>query len=170
MAGAPEPGSRIDCGAPCSGDQEHVAMDGLLRQANALETEFGYIAGDWKTAGILTTPVEVWGNDLFMDLVESPEVTDHLVWIVTETTIGNNLQRYGPQYSRRPVRFFDVGSDSDVVLCSRLFPCGGIRDTSVCSINMDGQTPDENVKALFQAARDFQAKTAADAPVGARSN
>lgn len=243
-------------------------MDELIRQANSLEREFGYLTGDWNTAGILNTSVEVRGNELFMDLVEAPEVTDHLFRIVTETMIGvgrflreragttsiavnrsvadvdpsihltsncsvsmispglyerrvlpyemrlaeclapfgihhcgSNLQRYGPQYSRMPVCFFDVGAGSDVAVCSRLFPnaflnlrispvhmlqhsaddvylevlgllkaCGRIRDAGVCSINMDGQTPDANVKALFQAALDFEAQTAADPPAGARSN
>jgi len=37
--------------------------------------------------------------------------------------------------------------------------CGRTRDVGVCCINMDGQTPDDNVRALFQSVRDFEAAT-----------
>jgi hypothetical protein len=231
-------------------------MDELIRQADALEKEFGCLVGDFNTAGIFNTSVEVRGNDLFTDLMEDPELTDHLFRIVSEAMIqvggywrnrtgttsvsvncsiaavdpgihltsncsvsmispalyekriltyekrlaenlqpfgihhcGSNLQLYAAQYSRMPIRFLDVGSGSDVARCSSLFPqaflnlrmnpvhllqhsaddiyvavqemlgaCGRTRDVGVCCINMDGQTPDENVKALFQAVRDFEAR------------
>ena len=67
-------------------------MQELISQANALEKEFGYLVGDLNTAGILNTSMEVRGNDLLLDLIEAPEVTDHLFNIVSRTMI--EVSRY----------------------------------------------------------------------------
>jgi hypothetical protein len=36
-----------------------------------------------------------------------------------------------------------------------LVACGRSENVGVCCINMDGGSPDANVRAMFQAARDF---------------
>jgi hypothetical protein len=41
-----------------------------------------------------------------------------------------------------------------------LTACGRRENVGVCCINMDGDTPDANVKAMFRAAADFSAKVA----------
>ena len=46
--------------------------------------------------------------------------------------------------------------------------CGRTANVGVCCINMDGLTPDRNVKAMFQAASDFEA--GARHPVSAGGN
>ena len=39
--------------------------------------------------------------------------------------------------------------------------CGRTAKVGVCCINMDGQTPDRNVKAMFRAAADYEARVIA---------
>lgn len=41
-----------------------------------------------------------------------------------------------------------------------LTACGRVSNVGVCCINMDGLTPDPNVKAMFQAASDFETESA----------
>jgi len=60
-------------------------MDQFIAQMDELEKEFGYIVGDFNTGGILNTALELRGQPLFMDLLEDPELVDHLFSIVTET-------------------------------------------------------------------------------------
>jgi hypothetical protein len=204
--------------------------------------------------------MELRGNALFMDLVEDPELTDHLFEVVTETLIrvarllrartgttslavnrsiadvdaglhltsncsvsmmsprlyqqrilaferraagvlapfgihhcGANLQRYAAEYSELEPKFLDVGYGSDVAECARLFPdaflnlrmnpvallqessadvrmdalaklraCGRSANVGVCAINLDPLTPDENVRALFAAAWQYERESSAD--------
>jgi hypothetical protein len=236
--------------------QKTWPMSVLIAQMDRLEEDFGYVVGDLNTAGIVNTSVELRGNDLFLDLLEDPELTDHLFQVVAEMQVrvgqclrartgttsiavnrsildvdpaihltsncsvsmispalyeqrvlphemyaaerlapygihhcGGNLQKYAPAYSRMPVRFFDVGWGSDAGECARLFPdaflnlrmnpvrllqsaptevyrevqdllrsCGRRNQVGMCCINMDAETPDANVRAMFQAARDFEAQ------------
>jgi hypothetical protein len=231
-------------------------MSLLIAQMDQLQQEFGCVVGDLNTAGIVNTSVELRGNDLLLDLIEDPELTDHLFQVVAEMQVrvgqylrdrtgttsiavnrsildvdpaihvtsncsvsmisprlyeqrvlphemyaaeklapygihhcGGNLQKYAKAYSRMPVRFFDVGSGSDAGECGRLFPdaflnlrvnpvhmlkhsandvyvevqdllrsCGRRNQAGVCCINMDAETPDSNVRAMSQAARDFEAQ------------
>jgi len=44
--------------------------------------------------------------------------------------------------------------------------CGRPANVGVCCINMDGSTPDRNVKAMFQAAEDFNVRTRSDGGLG----
>jgi hypothetical protein len=46
--------------------------------------------------------------------------------------------------------------------------CGRTANVGVCCINMDGKTPDGNVKAIFQAVADFEA--GAHSPANADRN
>jgi len=230
-------------------------MNTLMEQMDILEREFGYVIGDLNTGGLLNNAIELRGNDLFMDLKEDPELTDHLFAVVAETVVnvsrlirrrtgttsvavnrsilsvdpsihltsncsvsmiapalyearilpyemrvakelapygihhcGGNLQKYADQYNRMDLRFLDAGFGSDLEQCGRLFPtaflnlrmnpvdllqcsesqvyaevrgalaaCGRSSNVGVCCINMDGMTPDGNVRAMFQAASDFEA-------------
>jgi hypothetical protein len=230
-------------------------MNLLHAQMDALELKFGYVTGDLNTGGLINNAMELRGNDLFFDLKEDPELTDHLFAVVAETIVtvsrcirrrtgttsiavnrsilsvdsaihltsncsvsmiaptlyesrilpyeiqiakelapfgihhcGGNLQKYASQYNQVDPKFLDVGFGSDLEKCSRLFPsaflnlrmspvhmlempesqvyievwgaleaCGRSANVGVCSINMDGMTPDRNVKAMFQAVSDFEA-------------
>jgi len=61
-----------------------------------------------------------------------------------------------------PVRMLECSADqvySDVR--QALAACGRSARVGVCCINMDGGTPDANVRAMFQAAADFGAETGA---------
>ena len=60
-------------------------MDGLIADMDALEREFGFLAGDLNTGGILNTALELRGQELFLDLLEAAEVVDHLCSIVVQT-------------------------------------------------------------------------------------
>jgi hypothetical protein len=44
--------------------------------------------------------------------------------------------------------------------------CGRTTNVGVCCINMDGKTPDANVKAMFQAVADFEAAAHRPASAG----
>ena len=233
-------------------------MNVLIEQMDALESRFGYVAGDLNTGGLFNNALEVRGSDLFMDLREDLEHTDHLLSIVLETVIelsaymrqrtgttsiavnrsvlsvdpaiyltsncsvsmiapklyearilpheiclarrlapfgihhcGSNLHKYAEPYSRMDLRFLDVGSGSDLEACSRFYPnsflnlrmnpvhmlqnseneiyrevqdnlrmCGRAANVGVCCINMDGSTPDRNVKAMFRAVDDLRTRAA----------
>lgn len=229
-------------------------MNVLIEQMNTLQNRFGYVTGDLNTGGLLNTALELRGNDFFLDLVEDPELADHLLSLAATTLLnisryvrsrtgttsiavnrsilsvnraihltsncavsmiaprlyesrilphdirvanqltmfgihhcGGNLQKYTEQYNRIDLRFLDVGFGSDLEACNRLYPhaflnlrmnpvhmlqysedeihtevrdslkaCGRTANVGVCCINMDGQTPDVNVKAMFQAVSDFE--------------
>ncbi|MCX6625630.1 MAG: hypothetical protein NTY38_32125, partial [Acidobacteria bacterium] len=236
-------------------------MNLLIRQMDRLERQYGYLSGDLNTGGVFNTGAELRGNDLFMDLVEDPELTNHLFDVVAATTIavaryvrsrtgttsvavnrsiasvdralhlvsncsvsmmspglyqqrvlpfdlrlaeslapvgihhcGFNLHRFGSPYNQLSPRFLDVGAGSDVEACHRIFPgaflnlrvnpvrmlqqsateiyaevlgllrdCGRRANVGVCCINMDGETPDDNVKAMFAAAHEYDRETACEA-------
>ena len=58
-----------------------------------------------------------------------------------------------------PVRMLQSSADqvyADVT--DTLTACGRTSNVGVCCINMDGGTPDDNVKAMYQAAADFGAR------------
>lgn len=231
-------------------------MNVLIEQMNTLETRFGYVTGDLNAGGLFNNAMELRGNDLFVDLREDRELTDHLLAIVAETVIkvvsyvrrrtgttsisvnrsvlsvnpaihvtsncsvsmiapglyesrilphelriarqlapfgihhcGGNVHKYARQYNRMDLRFLDVGFGSDLEACSRLYPdsflnlrmnpvsllqhsedqvytevreslkaCGRTANVGVCCINMDGLTPDRNVKAMLQSVSDFEAE------------
>ncbi|MBI4875894.1 MAG: hypothetical protein HY822_14760 [Acidobacteria bacterium] len=60
-------------------------MSELIPQMDALEREFGALAGDLNPGGLLNTCLELRGQNFFTDLVEDPELTDHLLSVVAET-------------------------------------------------------------------------------------
>jgi len=228
-------------------------MDTLIAQMDELEKEFGRVVGDLNTSGILNTALELRGHQVFMDMMEDPELIEHLFTVVAETQAsvaeyvrsrtgtnslstnrsivnfdpatylasncavqmispalyeksllrfeiglaqrmqpfgvhhcGNNLQKYANLYAKEGVIFCDVGWGSDVAKCSELLPdvflnlrlnpvrmlqenreaiyddtlkllgaSGRTSKVGVCCINMDYGTPDENVKAMFQASADW---------------
>jgi hypothetical protein len=239
-------------------------MNTLMEQMEILKQRFGHVTGDLNTGGLVNDAVELRGNDLFCDLKEDPELTNHLFAVVAETIVsvsrtirrrtgttsiavnrsilsvdpsihltsncsvsmiaptlyesrilpyemqvakelapfgihhcGGNLQKYADQYNQMDLKFLDVGFGSDLEKCSRLFPsaflnlrmspvhllewsesrvfsevrdalkaCGRTANVGVCCINMDGMTPDRNVKAMFLAVSDFGAGTLLPANVG----
>jgi hypothetical protein len=60
-------------------------MNRIIADMDALEKEFGYVVGDLNTGGLINTGLELRGQELFLDLVEAPEVADHLFSVVGET-------------------------------------------------------------------------------------
>ena len=60
-------------------------MNQLVADMNDLEKEFGYVAGDLNTEGVLDNALLLRGQDLFTDLIEDPELVQHLFAVVTET-------------------------------------------------------------------------------------
>ncbi len=227
----------------------------LVPQMDELGHRFGYVMGDLNPGGLLNTALELRRQQFFIDLVEDPEASSHLLGVVAETQrqvcelirsrtgtcgvstnrsivdvdasicltsncsahmispalyerrvlpfdrqlaeslrpfgvhhCGSNLHKYTHAYAGLGARFFDVGWGSDAGQCSRALPdaflnlrmdpvrmlqssadqvyslvrallrAAGRRErVGVCCINMDQATPDENVHAMFRAARDFEA-------------
>ncbi len=59
-----------------------------------------------------------------------------------------------------PVRMLQCSADEVYADTHGLLRAAGRREkVGVCCINMDCDTPDENVRAMFRAARDFEAET-----------
>jgi hypothetical protein len=61
-------------------------MKEWIAQMDALEKEFGYVCGDFNTGGVINTALELRGQQLFLDMLEDPELTAHLFSVVTQTT------------------------------------------------------------------------------------
>jgi hypothetical protein len=60
-------------------------MNRILADMEALEKEFGYVVGDLNTGGLINTGLELRGQELFIDLVEAPEVVEHLFSVLART-------------------------------------------------------------------------------------
>ena len=60
-------------------------MNRLIDDMDALEKEFGQVIGDFNTAGIFNTALELRGQHLFMDLLDDEELAKHLFAVVAET-------------------------------------------------------------------------------------
>ncbi|HWR54706.1 MAG TPA: uroporphyrinogen decarboxylase family protein [Bryobacteraceae bacterium] len=59
-------------------------MNILLRDMDILEREFGYVTGDLNTDGVLNTALLLRGQELFIDMLEAPEVAARLFDIVAD--------------------------------------------------------------------------------------
>lgn len=63
-------------------------MSDLIADMDALEREFGYVVGDLNTGGLLNTALELRGNRFLVDLVEDPELADHLFRAIAQTQVA----------------------------------------------------------------------------------
>jgi len=229
-------------------------MNRLIADMDAIEKKFGQVIGDFNTAGVFNTALELRGQQLFIDLLEDEELVNHLFAVVAETEAalagylrartgtssvalnrsivnvdprihiegncsaqmispavyrkcllpwhrylanrlpplgihhcGDNLHLFASAYAETSAVFYDVGWGSDVARCSAALPdaflnlrlhpvrllsgtaqearsdalallraAGRESNVGLCCINMDYGTPDENVQALFAAAREFK--------------
>jgi hypothetical protein len=62
-------------------------MNQLIADMDALEGEFGYVLGDLNTEGLLDNALSLRGQAFFLDLVEDPELVQHLLAVVSETQL-----------------------------------------------------------------------------------
>jgi hypothetical protein len=60
-------------------------MNRLIAGMDALEEEFGYVVGDFDTDGVLNTALQLRGQQLFLDLIEEPQLAEHLFTVVART-------------------------------------------------------------------------------------
>jgi hypothetical protein len=60
-------------------------MNRLIADMDALEAEFGQVVGDFDTDGVLNTALQLRGQQLFLDLLEDPELCAHLFSVVART-------------------------------------------------------------------------------------
>lgn len=60
-------------------------MNRLIAGMDALEKEFGCVVGDFDTDGVLNTALQLRGQQLFLDLIEDPELTGRLFTVVART-------------------------------------------------------------------------------------
>jgi hypothetical protein len=226
----------------------------LIADMDRLEKEFGYVVGDFNTAGVFNTALDLRGQQLFTDLLEDEELVEHLFAVAFETEAqvaeyvrartgtcsvavnrsivnvdprihveancslqmispalyrkcllpwhlrlaqrlapfgihhcGDNLHFFATAYAETNAVFYDVGWGSDVARCNAALPdaflnlrlnpvrllsgtaeevrqdalgllraAGRTSQVGLCCINMDYGTPDENIRAIFAAAREFQ--------------
>ena len=63
-------------------------MDQLMRDTDRLESEFGYVCGDFDLDGVLNTALHLRGECLFTDFFDAPAQVHHLFGIVTETQLA----------------------------------------------------------------------------------
>ncbi len=57
----------------------------LIEDMDWLEQQFGYIVGDFDTDGILNTALLLRGQKFFLDLLEDPELVEHLGTVIMQT-------------------------------------------------------------------------------------
>jgi len=62
-------------------------MKVLIADMDALEKEFGYVAGDFDTDSVLNTGLHLRGHQLFLDMLEDPGLTRHLFSVIAETQV-----------------------------------------------------------------------------------
>jgi hypothetical protein len=62
-------------------------MNVFIPQMDTLEKEAGRVVGDFNTDGILNTALQLRGEQLFTDMLENPELSDHLFGVITETQV-----------------------------------------------------------------------------------
>lgn len=60
----------------------------LLNDATMLMDKYGYVIGDFDLDGIFNTALHIRGHQLFFDLVEKPNLVNHLFSVLTETYIS----------------------------------------------------------------------------------
>lgn len=107
-------------------DPKHTwPMSLLLNQMDELEQRFGYVLGDLNTGGLINSAIEVRGNDLFTDLKEDPDLTDHLLGLIARTVAG-----VGRLVRQR------TGTTSVAVNRSIVDVDSAIHVTSNCSVSM----------------------------------
>jgi hypothetical protein len=57
----------------------------LIEQAVELVEEYGWVCGDFDVDGILNIALQIRGQELFVDLVEDPNLARHFFSVVTQT-------------------------------------------------------------------------------------
>ncbi len=67
---------------------EKWPMNSLLKDASSLMDKFGYVLGDFDLDGFFNTALHIRGHQLFFDLVEKPDLVNHLFLVLTETYIS----------------------------------------------------------------------------------
>ncbi len=60
-------------------------MRQLLRDAEELRRDFGYVLGDVNTDGVLNTALCLRGQQLFLDFFDDPELVEHLFAVIADT-------------------------------------------------------------------------------------
>jgi len=69
-------------------------INSLLQDVPILMDTFGYVIGDFDLDGLFNTAHHLRGQRIFMDLMESPDVVDHLFRVLAETYVSLvNLMR-----------------------------------------------------------------------------
>ena len=76
-------------------DLEHTwPMDHLLRDAAVLQDIYGNVIGDFDLDGLFNTALHLRGQQIFIDLMEKPELMHHLFQVLADTYVSLvNLMR-----------------------------------------------------------------------------
>jgi hypothetical protein len=62
-------------------------MAALMADVEQLETRYGYVIGDFDIDGILNTALCLRGQQLFVDLIENPDLAIHLFDVIAATQV-----------------------------------------------------------------------------------
>jgi len=63
-------------------------ISSLLKDSNKLIDTYGYIVGDFDLDGFFNTALHLRGQQLFIDLIEKPALTNHLFSVLVQTYIS----------------------------------------------------------------------------------
>ncbi|MBI4893815.1 MAG: hypothetical protein HY821_24575 [Acidobacteria bacterium] len=74
-------------------------VEGLLTQVDRMAAMWGPVYGDLNWQGVLNTAFQVRGQQIFLDMVERPELAEHLFEVIAETLI--RLARMVQERQRR---------------------------------------------------------------------
>ena len=63
-------------------------INSFIKDANELIDKYGYVIGDFDLDGLFNTALHLRGQQLFMDLIEKPELVNHLFHVLVQTYIS----------------------------------------------------------------------------------
>ncbi len=95
------------------------AFQDLIRQMDEIENRYGKIEGVINFQGVLNNAFRVWGQGIFIEIIENPQRAHHVLAVVTETMLTVIKAIYARQNKSGVERDFFVTSNCVVNMLSQ---------------------------------------------------